>query len=50
VDDVMAETGADLLVVGSHGESGFRHATIGSVANMMLEMSELDTLMVKMPR
>ncbi len=43
---VVRETGADLAVLGSHGEGGFRHATIGSMANQLLETIPADTLMV----
>jgi len=46
---VAQRVGADLLVIGSHGESGFRHATIGSVANALLSSAAIDTLMVQTP-
>ncbi len=46
VNGVAAKTGADLVVIGSHGESGFRHATIGSVANELLTTTLVDTLMI----
>lgn len=36
----------DLVALGTHGSSGFRHATIGSNANAMLNWLEVDTLMV----
>lgn len=47
VRQVADEVSADLLVIGSHGESGFRHATIGSVANALLSSALIDTVMVK---
>lgn len=47
VRQVSTAIGADLLVIGSHGESGLRHATIGSVANALLSSAAIDTLMVK---
>lgn len=49
VHRVAERVGADLLVIGSHGESGFRHATIGSVAHSLLSSAQIDTLMVKTP-
>lgn len=42
VDDL----GVDLVVVGSQGETGFRHATIGSQASSVLETSKADTALV----
>ncbi len=49
VRNVSRVVDANLLVVGSHGESGFRHATIGSIANVLLTSSAIDTLVVKTP-
>ncbi len=39
--------GADLLALGSHGHSGFFHATIGGDAEALLGASPVDTLMVR---
>jgi len=50
VNGTARAVGADLVVIGSHGESGFRHATIGSKANALLETTRIDTLMVKTMR
>jgi len=36
-----------LAAFGTHGESGFRHATIGSVANQLLDTLPIDCLMIK---
>lgn len=47
VKQVMLDAGANLVVIGSHGESGFRHATIGSMAIALLETTRVDTLMVR---
>ncbi len=44
---VADETGANLVAFGTHGESGFRHATIGSMANEMLNKLTLDTLIIR---
>ncbi len=43
---VVEEQGVDLLVLGSHGESGFRHATLGSQASELLRTSSVDTMVV----
>lgn len=40
-------TQSDLLVVGTHGESTLRHATIGSTASELLRSLAIDTLVVK---
>lgn len=46
VNTIGAVHEADLVVLGSQGESGFRHATIGSTANALLTTTSIDTLMV----
>lgn len=43
----LAETAADLLVLGTHGRSGFAYATIGSQAEAMLACVNTDVLMVR---
>ena len=43
---LVEEQGVDLLVLGSHGESGFRHATLGSQASELLRTSSVDTMVV----
>lgn len=43
----LARTGADLLVLGTHGRSGFAHATIGSQAEGILPVVNADVLMVR---
>jgi nucleotide-binding universal stress UspA family protein len=50
VSSAIAEMASDLLVLGTHGESGFRHATIGSNANTLLDRAPVDTLMVPAPQ
>lgn len=42
----VEETEADLVVLGSHGRSGFSHATIGSNAESLLSWVPRDVLMV----
>lgn len=43
----LSRTGADLLVMGTHGRSGFAHATIGSQAEGILPIVNTDVLMVR---
>ncbi|MFA7441599.1 MAG: universal stress protein [Sphingomonadaceae bacterium] len=43
----LQQTGADLLVLGTHGRSGFSHATIGSQAEALLAAVNVDVLMVR---
>lgn len=43
----LDETGADLVVLGTHGKSGFAHATIGSHAESLLSWLTVDTLMIR---
>jgi universal stress protein A len=41
-----AETGADLIVIGSHGRTGFRKALLGSVAEQVVHKAGCPVLMV----
>ena len=43
----LAVANADLLVLGTHGRSGFAHATIGSQAEALLASVDVDVLMVR---
>lgn len=43
----LSRTNADLLVLGTHGRSGFAHATIGSHAEALLAAVNVDVLMVR---
>lgn len=45
--DALKQTKADLLVLGTHGRSGFAHATIGSHAEALLSLVHTDVLMVR---
>lgn len=51
VDDQIAEavvkTGADLLVVGSHGRRGVQHLLLGSVAEKLLRKVSISVLIVR---
>ncbi|PNQ74144.1 universal stress protein [Erythrobacter sp. SAORIC-644] len=42
----IRESETDLLVLGTHGESALRHASIGSTANELLRSLPIDTLVV----
>lgn len=44
---VAEETGAQLAAFGTHGESGFRHATIGSMAHELLNKLRMDCLIIR---
>jgi len=43
----LDQTGSNLLVLGTHGRSGFAHATIGSQAEGILPAVNVDVLMVR---
>lgn len=43
----IKRTDASLLVLGTHGRSGFAHVTIGSQAEMLLAVVDVDVLMVR---
>jgi nucleotide-binding universal stress UspA family protein len=45
--EVAEKTGANLVAFGTHGESGIRHATIGSMANELLNKLTLDSLIIR---
>lgn len=46
--DAAVESGADLIVMGTHGRSGFTRAMIGSVADAVVKHSEIPVLLVPM--
>jgi nucleotide-binding universal stress UspA family protein len=47
VQTVADSTGADLLVVGTHGRTGFDHVLIGSTAERVVRMAHCPVLAVK---
>jgi len=47
--EAAAETGADLVVVGSHGRRGLVHALLGSVAERVVRLSTVPVLVVRPP-
>lgn len=52
VDAIIAdadECGADLLVMGTHGRTGFRHALIGSVTERVVRVAPCPVLSIRHP-
>ncbi|MCB1894762.1 MAG: universal stress protein [Zoogloeaceae bacterium] len=47
IADHVAHTGADLLVVGSHGRRGFQHLLLGSVAEKLMRKVSVSVLIVR---
>lgn len=45
--DAARESGADLIVIGSHGRTGVEHALLGSVAEKVLRKAHCPVLTVK---
>lgn len=45
--EVAREIGADLIVMGTHGRSGFAHALLGSVAEKVVRMSPIPVLTLR---
>lgn len=47
IEQVIKETDADLLVVGSHGHSGLNRLLLGSVASKLITSSTIPVLVAK---
>jgi len=47
VNDVAKEQGADLIIMGSHGSSGFREVFVGSNTEKVVRHSDIPVLVVK---
>ena len=48
--EAIAETKADLVVMGTHGRRGVSHTLLGSVAEKVVRMSPVPVLTVRTPR
>jgi nucleotide-binding universal stress UspA family protein len=44
------KTGADLIVVGTHGRTGFAHAILGSIAERVVQRALCPVLVIPTPR
>ena len=44
---VADEVGADLIIMGSHGRTGFKKLILGSVAQAVLTQSPIPVLIIK---
>lgn len=49
VHRLVEDTEADLVVLGTHGRSGFSKAVFGSIAEMLLRSVPVDTMVVREP-
>lgn len=47
--DAAKADGVDLVVVGTHGRRGFKHALLGSVAEKVVRLSKVPVLTVRGP-
>jgi nucleotide-binding universal stress UspA family protein len=47
--DVAADTDADLIVMGTHGQTGLRHLLMGSVADQVVRKAPCPMLTLKTP-
>jgi len=50
IEKVVEQVGADLLVIGTHGHTGFTHLALGSVAERAARHVPCSVLIVKAPR
>jgi nucleotide-binding universal stress UspA family protein len=49
VIDWAKEYKADLIVIGTHGHTGFTHALLGSVTERVVRMAECPVLTIRTP-
>lgn len=49
ISKLAAAMGADLLVVGTHGRTGWRHMVLGSIAERLIQASSIPVLTSKSP-
>lgn len=50
IADYVADTGVDLIVIGSHGRSGVKRALLGSVTERVLRETHVPVLVVDVQR
>lgn len=49
IDDAIRQGGVDMVVMGTHGRRGLRHAMLGSVAERVIRHSPVPVLVVPAP-
>ena len=49
-DVVYGTSGADVIVVPTHGETGWRHAIFGSVAERVVRLAPCPVIVVRQPK
>jgi len=47
INTVVKETGADMIVIGTHGRTGLKHLLLGSVAESILKAADVPVLCVR---
>lgn len=47
---IAAEAGADVIVIATHGETGWRHAIFGSVAERVVRLAPCPVLTIRQPK
>ena len=47
---IAGESGADVIVIATHGETGWRHAVFGSVAERVVQLASCPVLTIRQPR
>lgn len=49
INTMAEETGAELIVIGTHGRTGLKHLLLGSVAESILRIADVPVLCVRSP-
>ena len=49
INAMAEETGAELIVIGTHGRTGLKHLLLGSVAESILRVADVPVLCVRSP-
>jgi nucleotide-binding universal stress UspA family protein len=50
IEDQSKQWPADLIVIGTHGRSGFQHARLGSVAEGLMRLATKPVLLIRGPK